>query len=207
VTQARGALQAAQANFNRTIVRAPIAGTVTALPVRVGDNVAPQALVVELINDSAIEIVTFINASDQAQFIVGDAVEFRPTGTGTITAVAERIGERTGKIEMRIASNEGMLTPGDTVRIIPKSTALASTTTATTTAPDITLPLSAIRFVGDTANIMVVVDGKIVLQPVTVGAIRGNRIVILDGVTPETVLITDTRGKQVGQTVTPNQIN
>lgn len=195
LTQALGALQAAEANFNRTIIRAPIAGTVVALPVRVGDNVAPQTLAIELINESALEVITFINQSDRPKFAVGSSVSFSNSGTGIITAIADRIDGQTGKIEVRIATTESSLTPGDTVRIIPGD--------FETTAPlaEITLPLNAVRFIGDTAHAMIVLDDKLELRAIETGAIRGNRVVVTGGLDADTVIVTDVRGKQVGQRV------
>lgn len=195
VTQALGSLQAAQANFNRTVVRAPISGTVTALPVRVGDNISPQALVVELINDSAQEIISYISQSDTRRLTVGDEVSFINGGTGIISAIAERVDQNTGKIEMRVANNDITLTPGDTVRFGLKGNELPDTPT------ELSLPLNTIRFIGNEANVFIVVDNVLVLQPISVGTVLGNRVIVTGGITADQQIVSDARGKQVGQRV------
>jgi len=195
VTQALGSLQAARANLNRTIVRAPISGTVTALPVRVGDNISPSALVVELINDSAQEIISYISPSDTSRLTVGDEVSFLNGGTGIVTAIAERVDQGTGKIEMRVASSDTTLTPGDTVRFSLKAGGLSDTPT------ELSLPLNTIRFIGNEANVFVVADNVLVLQPISVGTVIGNRVVITGGISGDQLIVSDARGKQVGQRV------
>lgn len=194
VKQALGALQAAQAAYNKTIVRSPITGTVNALQVKVGDNIGQGSPVAEVVNDSAYELSFFVTESERATMNVSDTVQVDGTATGTITSIAPALDPRTQKIEVKVALESTDRLSG--------STAVVSLTSATTTnATALSVPLTAVAFSIEGGALLTVTDGKVAALPVTLGEIRGSRVAISGEVTPETVIITDARGLIVGQQV------
>ena len=198
VKQALGALQAAQAAYAKTIVRSPIAGTVNALQVKIGDTVGQGTAVAEVVNDSAYELSFFVTESERAAMNIGDVVQVDGTATGTITSIAPAFDPRTQKIEVKVALEA-------TNRLSGSTAVVSLTSTATTWSSSLFVPLTAIAFSVDGGALLTVTDGKVAALPVTLGEIRGSRVAISGEVTPETVIIVDARGLIVGQQVSVTQ--
>ena len=73
----------------------------------------------------------------------------------------------------------------------------------------IEIPISALKITPQGSFVFTVVEststpyeGVLVSHKVTEGALLGDKIQILEGVTPEMILVTDVRGLQAGKTVT-----
>jgi RND family efflux transporter MFP subunit len=197
IQQARGALEAARANLAKTILRSPVAGTVNALSVRTGDFISPNSQVATVANNTALEIVTFINPTEQSLVAIGDTVRVNETATGTVVAIAPAVDPVTRKVEVRIAlSDTTAIQNGDTVTV----TTLPTTTTVTDV---LTLPLTAIRF-ADTDGFVfqVSADNRLERVPVTLGAVRGSSIIITGGIEATTLVVADARGLTEGDAVT-----
>jgi multidrug efflux pump subunit AcrA (membrane-fusion protein) len=197
ITQARGALQAAEANFNKTIIRTPISGTIATLAVRRGDFTNPQALVARITNTDGVEITAFVNSIERDYFDVGTIVLINGSATGTVSAISPNINPINQKIEMRITVSDPSILPGSTVSI-----ALVNQTdnSITKTAP-ITIPITAVKF-ADTEGVVFVVENEILIaRPVSLGEISGNMVTVLDGIERTTEFVVDARGKTVGEPV------
>lgn len=198
ITQARGALQAAEANFNKTVIRTPIAGTISTLSVRTGDFTGPQAPVARITNTDGVEVTTFINEQERTFFAVGTTVRINDSATGTISAIAPDLDRVTQKVEVRIAVNDTTILPGSTVTItLPERSAPAIDTTQ-----PITIPITAIKFTDTAGSVFVVEDGKLVARPVTLGTVRGTAVTVLAGLDGTTPFVVDARGKTAGELVT-----
>jgi multidrug efflux pump subunit AcrA (membrane-fusion protein) len=197
VKQAFGALEAARAAFNKTIVRSPISGTVNALQVKVGDNVGQGVAIAEIVNDSAYEVTFFVTEAERSALAIGSTVTVDGSATGTITSIAPALDPQTQKIEVRAALESTTRLSGSTavVRRAPSSAAVNDTGT-------LMVPLTAVSFSIADGALLTVVDGTVVALPVTLGEISGSRVAVTGDVTTETVIIEDARGLIVGQTVT-----
>ncbi len=73
VAQARASVQNAAAQLGKTLIKAPIAGTVSKLDTKVGEIVSPMAPVVSMISDGKFEIETNISETDIAKVKIGDS--------------------------------------------------------------------------------------------------------------------------------------
>lgn len=198
VTQARGSLQAAEANFNKTIIRTPISGTVATLAVRPGDYTSPQSLVAKITNTDGVEITTYISESEKMYFMVGDSVVVNDMATGTISAISPAIDNSTQKFEMRIAVNDVSISPGSTVSIaLPKAT-----TVDTDIKKAIIIPITAIKFTNTDGAVFIVENDTLVAKPVTLGPINDSMVTVTDGITHDTKFVLDARGKIAGEKVT-----
>ncbi len=194
--QALGVLRAAEANYNKTIVRAPIAGTVNELSVREGDFVGQFAPVALIANNDALLVSVFVNETDLTQITQGGEAVLNNAVTGTVTAIAPAADSATRKTEVRITAESSEIRTGTTVTVrFPFST--------DTVAPTVlAVPIEAIRFTGGDAGVFTVGEGnRLTLLPVTVGAIRGNQVVVDTGIDPTTVFVADARGLAAGQEV------
>ncbi len=195
VKQALGALRAAQANYEKTILRTPIAGTVNSLKVNTGDYLAPSTQVAEVANNKALEISVFVGESDLELVKVGEKVTIGSGTEGTIVSVAPGIDSITQKTEVKIAAEDNTLTNGNTVivnlKIDNKNIDSA-----------LLIPITSVKFTATEGSVFTVEDNKLKIVPITIGSIRGNLIEVTEGITTDTLIVKDARGLSEGQSVT-----
>jgi len=202
VKQALGSLRLAQAALEKTVVRAPIAGTVNFLPIRVGDYVTSFMHVATVAQNGALEIVAFVSEDERAALEVGGKVTIDNATPGVITSIAPALDPITKQIEMHVAvegtTETDTLVNGQSVRISIPTVVLAADTQSGT----LLLPLSAVKLYADSRVVFTVdAEGRLVAQPVVIGEVRGDRIEILSGLTSETRIVTDARGLAAGEKV------
>jgi RND family efflux transporter MFP subunit len=201
LAQAEAGLAAARAALEKTIVRAPISGSINSLSLKVGDYLAPGTIAVVIANNGALEITSYVTATDAQEITAGTTVQVEIQGGSvgaTVTRIAPAIDPQTKKIEVRIGitKNADLLLNGQSVTVsiprIQKNTAAAR----------ITLPLSALKVGADSISVFTADENKkLVAHPVTLGQLLGDRVVIESGVTGDMQVVTDARGLQPGQTV------
>ena len=124
VQSALGGLRAAQAAYERTVVRAPIGGTVNFMPLHVGDYVTNLMHVATVAKNGALEIVAYVSQGDRQSITVGSHVNVEGTHDGIVTSVAPALDPVTQQVEVHIAiDNAPELLNGQTVSItLPNAT-------------------------------------------------------------------------------------
>ncbi len=202
VKTALGALQAAQSRLTKTIVRSPINGTINSLGVSSGDYVSPSADIAIVSNNGALEIVAYATEDDAVALKVGGKTMINDSVSGVITRIASALDPKTKKIEVRIGitGSTNQLINGQTVRINAVR-ALAGTGVKN---KNIQIPLAALK-ITPTGSIVFTVDASsstLIGHPVKEGTLMGDQISILEGLTPDMVIVTDARGLKDGSKVT-----
>jgi RND family efflux transporter MFP subunit len=203
VKSALGALDAAQANLEKAIVRSPISGTIVSLPVTQGDYVSSFSPVAVISNPGALEVDTYVTSDDAKTLTVGGSAVIDGTTSGTIVFIAPALDPTTGKIEVKIGitGNQNSLTDGSTVTVaLTRSTSSVTAAGAATTTP-ITIPIESAKITPEGPVVFTVSSSTLVANPVVFGAITGDQVVIESGITPETDIVTDARGLSDGETV------
>lgn len=195
VKQALGALRSAQANYEKTIFRSPISGTVNSLQVNVGDFISAFTQIAEVANNDALQVSIFAGESDLAQFSLGKSVTINNTVLGTVTSIAPAVDAVTQKTEIKIAAESAELTNGSTVTI------RIDTTKEPQNNGPMKVPLTAVRFTAEDGFIFTVENGELVEHPVIVGDILGSLVVLESGIEADTVFVLDARGLTAGQNV------
>ncbi len=198
VKSALGTLRAAQAQLEKTRVRAPIGGTVNFLPIRIGEYVGNLDHVATVAQNGALEIVSFVSEDVRTALEVGAKVMVEGTYPGTITSISPALDPVTKQIEVHVSVDGTTgLVNGQSVRLtLPGATAVA-----TSTGP-ILLPLSAVKLsAGNRVVFAITEDGALRAIAVEIGEVRGDRIEILSGLSAETRIVTDARGLSDGQKV------
>lgn len=200
VKQALGSLRLAQASLEKTIVRAPIAGTVNYLPIRVGDYVTSFQHVATVANNGSLEVVAYVSESDRELIAVGETVKVEERFEGVITAIAPALDPNTRRIEVRIAVKGGEeLVNGQSVRVAFANIAAPTPERA---AGPVLLPLSAVKLRTEDRIVYTVDEaGKLVAVPVETGEVRGDRIEIISALPLEVRIVVDARGLAEGQQV------
>jgi multidrug efflux pump subunit AcrA (membrane-fusion protein) len=214
VKSALGNYQASLARLEKTIVRSPLSGTLNSLSITTGDYIAPYTEIGVVSNNGALEVVAYGTEEDMRQLTVGAKVSIGETASGVVTKVATALDPRTKKIEVRIGITSGTqtLVNGESVRVnIARPVALAQSALQTKKLTDskIEIPISALKITPQGSFVFTVDEststpnqGTLVSHKVTEGALLGDKIQIIEGVTPDMILVTDVRGLQAGKTVT-----
>lgn len=196
---ALGSLRAAQANYEKTVVRTPISGVVNALYLKAGDYVAPSQPAAIVANNNGLEISTAVSLEESETLAVGDSVTIDESSYGVITAIAGAVDPTTGKVALKVSVDDAAkLENGATVSLSFSERAPDAVETA-----EIVIPLSALKMTGSGPVVFFVTpDNVLTAHPVVLGAIRGDSVVIEEGLTPLDAIVIDARGLKTGQSVT-----
>jgi len=201
VKQALGSLRLAQASLEKTFVRAPIAGTLNFLPIRVGDYVTSFQHVATVANNGSLEIVTYVSEADRELISAGETVMVEGEYEGVITSIAPALDPNTKRIEVRIAvTGDTELVNGQSVRIAFRN--IASSESEERVEGPVLLPLAAVKLRSDDRIVFTVnEENRLVAVPVTTGEVRGDRIEVLSDLPLEVRIVSDARGLADGQEV------
>lgn len=202
VKSALGNLRLAQSNLEKTVVRAPIAGTVNFLPIRVGDFVTQLSHVATVAQNGALEAVAFVSEESRAGLSIGTKVTVDES-EGVITSIAPALDPLTKQIEIHVAVNAGStLVNGQAVHIgLPESAVPAASSTTTTASGIRLLPLTAVKLSAGARILFMVNDGRLVSVPVEIGDVRGDRLEVMTDLPDDARIVTDARGLSEGQAI------
>lgn len=199
VKTALGSLRAAQAILEKTLVRAPIGGTVNFFPLRVGDYVTPLMHVATVAQNGALEIVSFISEGARSALTVGEKVTVEGKYEAIVTSIAPALDPVTKQIEVHVAlTSKSDLVNGQSVRIaLP-----GSTPPETASAGPLLLPLASVKLTPSSRVVFSVgEDGRLVSHPVLIGDVRGDRLEVLTKLPSDLRIVIDARGLSEGQKV------
>lgn len=198
VVQAQGSLAAVRATMEKSVIRAPISGTINSFSLNRGDYVSAGAPVLVVANNGALEIIAYLTENDVRQIAVGGRVTFEG-GSGTITKIAPALDPVTKKIEVRIGVERSTdLINGQSVLLAITRVVLP----VTSTSARITIPISALKIGADMTTVFTVdADRRLVAHPVMVGALLGDSVEIRSGLTQDMIIVTDARGLRTGEIV------
>lgn len=204
VKQAQGAYNAALSRLEKTVIRSPITGTLNSLTIQTGDFVSQFTEVAVVSNNGALEVLSYVTEEDAKRIFVGSEVMIDNTIKGMITRVAPALDPRTKKIEVRVGirDTKASLTNGQSVRISITNTKSVKTVSSTENSI-IKIPISALKLTPNGAFVFTV-SASSTLTPLTVqeGAILGEEIQIISGLTGSEEIVTDARGLKSGMAVT-----
>lgn len=205
VKTALGVLRGAQAQLEKTVVRAPIGGQVNFLPIRVGDYVTAFTHVATVAQNGALEIVAYVGEDDRALLVAGTKVTVEDDIPGIVTSIAPALDPTTKLIEVHVAvdaASAGGIVNGQSVRIALPNQAPKKEEVGTASGPSL-LPLSAVKLSGDKRIIFTIdEEGALVANEVEVLEVRGDRIEVRTNLPLELRIVTDARGLATGQKVT-----
>ena len=202
VKSALGAYNGALSRLEKTVVRSPITGTLNSLSIATGDFVSAFTEIAVVSNNGALEVLSYVTEDDAKRVTVGSPVVIDGSAKGIVTRVASAIDPRTKKIEVRvgITDKQSTLVNGQSVRVeVARAT---STSKVTTTQDPVKVPISALKLTPKGSLVFTTsASSTLVAIPVEVGAILGEEIQILSGITGDTNIVTDARGLKEGMTV------
>ena len=199
VKQAQGGLAAARANLEKSIIRAPISGTVNSFSLKRGDYVQMTSPVLTIANNGALEILTYVSENDAREIAVGQPVTIEKA-SGVVTRIAPALDPLTKKIEVRIGVNDpkGLINGQSVLVSIVRTRAVSGGTDR------ITIPIAAVKVEAERTIVFTVDAGILVAHEVELGVLLGERVVISAGLTPDMRIVVDARGLREGEKVEVN---
>ena len=207
VKQALGAYNAVRSNLENTIIRSPIDGVIVSLPITQGDYVSAFSPVAIISNPQALYVDTSVTSPDARTLAVGNQALINGSTHGAITFIAPALNPLTGKIEVKIGipGPTASLVDGETVSVVLDRTLSAPNTPEAHMPLTLSIPIAAVKMTPGGAVVFTVsTSSAVVAHAVTLGAITGDTVAILSGVTPDQYIVTDARGLANGQTVIVN---
>ncbi len=171
-----------------TLLRAPISGQIAQRLAQSGERVAVDARIVEIVDNSRLELEASLNAADSLQVKLGQSAKLRIEGMPLpIDAQVVRInpsataGSRAVLVYLAIASSPSL-----------RQGLFAEGTLATGTVRALAVPLNAVRTDRPQAYVQVIAQGRVQYQNVELGArseLNEQTMVALTGVPEGTVIM------------------
>jgi RND family efflux transporter MFP subunit len=200
ISGAQANLAAALANLERTLIRAPISGTINRLDLDVGSFVNASQPIVYLTSAGGLEVVAFVSGNDIKDIAIGSRATIGTDVQGTVVRVANALDPVTKKAEIRIA--------------LPPSAPLVSGQSATlridravkkqSATDTLAIPIAAIKITPEGPLVFTLNDANaLVANSVVLGALRGSTVVVESGITADARIVSDARGLKEGQVVLP----
>lgn len=199
-----------RAQQNDLMITAPISGEVTTVPLEVGEEVAPGALVAHVATTNVVKVEVQLPPADIARITVGQAAYIpaqtaadTATTTPELTAIVSRIeavaNEQSKKVPVEIVfdNKNGELIPETFVEVrIPLQPDPAA-------ANAFIVPLKAVTIGQTEQYVFLVVDGIARRRDVTLGETRGEDVAVTGGLNQGDILIIDgARNVADGEAVT-----
>ncbi len=196
VAQASASLALASAQRDKAILKAPIAGTITYLPVEFSDSVSSSTIAVSIANKDVLEVETFISETERAFIAVGNEAIVNETINASVREIAPALDPVNKKIKIiiTITDQETDLTLGETVRVDIKKVDPEQSV--------LMVPLSAVKLKSTGAEMFIVNSDSIVEKRlVEVGDVNGKLIEIIASFEENDKIVQDARGLKDGETV------
>jgi RND family efflux transporter MFP subunit len=194
---AQANLQAARANLEKTVIRAPITGTINRLDLEVGSFANASVPVVYISNAHGLEVVAFVSERDIGDIAVGAEAVVGKTVKGRVSKLASALDPVTKKAEVHISISENAaLVSGSSV-----SVSIARSSREAAAGTPLTIPLSALKITPEGPVVFTVANGILVSHPITTGGLAGSRIAVSSGFTSDMEIVEDARGLKDGEQV------
>ncbi len=201
VTQARGALASAYAMYEKSIIRAPISGTLTTFNISKGEYVPIQKSVAVIVGNGLNEIETFISEDTLERVDTDTQVIINDKYKGKISSVSPGLDPTTKKARVTILlEKEAKLINGSyaKIKIIAEN---EEKNVAQNN--DFLIPLTAIKVTPSGLAVFTVnKNGKLQARQIAEGPILGSKMLVKKGLSPETKIVVDVRGLSENEKVT-----
>ncbi len=201
VEQAEASVQSIQAQLAKTSIRAPIAGIVAALPVRIGELVTPGAPVVSIVNKKGLQVKAFVSDEDLGRVEEDAEVTVGANAKGKVSRIAPSIDSASRKVAVDVL----VTYPGDPELVVGQSVTIAVAPPARSAASPaaLLLPVQAVKITASGAFVFTVdPDLRLKERPVTLGSVQGEYVRVLQGLTADMEIVSPVYELKDGQKVT-----
>ncbi len=205
VGQASAARHAASLAVSKHTVYAPVAGLIASRMVDQGEGASPGFPVMRIVNINPIRIEATVNEMDIERVRLGDRGVVTLDGladdqfVGTVADIAPQTSRDTRNyiVRLNVDNATGVIKPGMFARV---QLVLESRSDS------VLITRDALVESGEQRLVYVVPNGQVQVREVTVGAISGNIVEIVEGVSEgESVIVTAQSTLADGERVTPSE--
>lgn len=198
VDQARASVQAASAQYDKTIIRSPISGTVSAITVKYGELLSPGVSVATVVSQGGLQVKTYVSESDR-QLLADDAEADLGNGVvGKVVRMSPSVDQATKGVEVQIAvidPSKSGLTVGQNAQVKIKTKTGGANTVG------FRLPIQAVNISQNGAAVFLVKDGVLEEHKVEIGAVAGEQVEIRSGLTSDMTIASTVYELKNGQKV------
>jgi RND family efflux transporter MFP subunit len=204
ITAAEAGVRNLEAQLAKTVITAPISGTIAALPLRTGEFASAGQLITTIVGSGGLQIRAYASSEDIDRIKKDAAATIQGNVPGTVTSVAPSINQINKKVEVRIAipaSVKNNLVVGESVQA--KIEAAKTTTVLNSTKPVVyILPIQDVKIIPGAAYVFTVdADSKIVKHEVTLGDVKGDFVEVKSGMTDDMKIVSPVYELEEGQVV------
>jgi RND family efflux transporter MFP subunit len=198
VARATALVDQAQIQLARFTIRAPIAGTVLALNVSLGQIVDPSTLMLTIADLTRLVVETDVDEAYATRIHAGQPAVLQLAGEGAtrdgqVRFVSQRVDAATGGLSVQLGFADAVTAPVGltvTANIIVDQQAAA-----------LTVPRAAVVTTNAGSAVFVVIDGIAQSRAVTVIEWPAARLIVTEGILPGDIVIVDATGITAGQAV------
>jgi len=202
VEVAEATLSIARSNLEKTLIRAPISGTINFLEIEQGDFVSAFQPVLVISNNNALEIKAFVTGEDRTDIEVGSKVLIKNKVPGIVSKIAPAIDQSTKRVEVTITIQDSSyenLTNGESVQLLIDR---SSKEGGDAPLVDISIPISALKITPRGVYVFTVNErSELVSLPIIIGPIVGEKIIVEEGLIGTESIVVDARGLKEGQVI------
>jgi HlyD family secretion protein len=202
-TAAEAGVRALEAQLAKTIISAPISGTIAALPLRVSEFASMGQLITTVVGASGtLEIKAFASSEDINRIAKGAPVTIQGNIPGVVVSVAPSVNQANKKVEVNIdvpGAERSRLVVGQSVQ----AKILATKEKTSTTKPAMyVLPIQNVKIIPGAAYVYTVDENsKIVKHEVTLGEVKGDFVEIKTGLTDDMKIVSPVYELEEGEIV------
>lgn len=200
VDQARASVAAASAQYDKTIIRTPIAGTISTVSVKYGELLTPGQAVASVVSKGGMQVKAFLSEVDiefitqDAEVVIGEKVK------GKVSRWSPSVNPVTKTAEVQIIvldSDKSGLTVGQNANV------KISTAPSGEVVGGYKLPVQSVRITQNGAFVFVVNNDSVLEEKqVEVGQVTGETVEIKNGLSSSMVIVSTVYELKAGQKVT-----
>ncbi len=202
ITAAQAGVRSLEVQLAKTVVTAPISGTVASLPLRASEFATPGTLLTTIVGSGGLQITAYASGNDFDRIAKGASVTLDGGVKGTVQSVAPSVSELTKKVEVKIVvpvEEKKTLVVGQSVQAKIKATAVATNAPVTSLYQ---LPIQNVKIVPGAAYVYTVdANSKIVKHEVKLGEVKGDFVEVVSGITDDMKIVSPVYELEEGESV------
>lgn len=200
ISSAKAIVKNLEAQLSKTVITSPINGTISALPLRIGELAQPGQLIATVIGGGGLKVKAYASGEDLAQIKAGSKALVQGSIAGTVTAVAPGVNQTNKKAEVNISVEE----VAGSVLVIGKNVTVSidAIENVSSTKNNYLLPIQNVKIVpGDAYVFTIDSESKIVKNPVIIGKIQGDFVEIVSGINSDMKIVSPVYELEAGEIV------
>ncbi len=196
-----------EAQLAKTIVRSPIYGRISALPLRVGEYAAPGMILATVVGGDGIQVKAYVSGEDLSRIRVGASAAIQGGTTGIVTSVAPSVSalNRKAEVNVRVLGSSQSLVVGQNVQVKINAADLAQ---IAGDGSGYSLPIQDLKIAPGEAYVFTVVTAgtttqmsRIERHDVKLGDVRGDFVQVISGLTDDMRIVSPVYEIEAGQEV------